>query len=312
MMMAVDAARDPVFDLRLVTENDADWYGAVYQVPQNIELHGNPASGASAASAASVGVDIRNEGRIVWTRDGVHPFVLTYHWLNADGSALLDLPEGELPLPRDVPPGASIHIDAPVDVAALPGGTYRLEWDMVEQDVVQFYERGWPNAQTLVTVDQGGPSQAPAVLPRDDSVAPWVVPRVNLWQAAVQLIQRNPVLGVGTDNFRHLYGAELGLDSWDERVQANNLYLEILADTGFLGLIAFAWLVGPPLMRVVGVVRTSRNLNQAYYAIGVGLALLAFLVHGLFDTFLTFIPTAGLFAICLGFALAQKPHVSGR
>jgi hypothetical protein len=47
--------------------------------------------------------------------------------------------------------------------------------------------------------------------------------------------------------------------------------------------------------------------------VGLGLSLLAFLVHGLLDSFLAFTPTALLFWIVLGLAAAvQKPHVSGR
>jgi hypothetical protein len=49
-------------------------------------------------------------------------------------------------------------------------------------------------------------------------------------------------------------------------------------------------------------------------SMGLGLSLLAFLVHGLLDSFLVFTPTALLFWLVLGVALAasQKPQVSGR
>ena len=51
---------------------------------------------------------------------------------------------------------------------------------------------------------------------------------------------------------------------------------------------------------------------EALWRLGPCLAVLAFLVHGLLDTFLSFVPTALLFWLCLGLVLAQKPHVSGR
>src|SRR5712692_664124 len=134
---------------------------------------------------------------------------------------------------------------------------------MLQRDVLQFYERGWADAETVVSVAQppgvAASGQAsgeiapamlaiPVILPRDDGEAPWVVGRLDLWGAALRLIQTRPLLGVGPDNFRHLYGAQLGLETWDERVQANNLYLEVLADVGLLGLAAFLWVVGAPLM----------------------------------------------------------------
>ena len=137
-------------------------------------------------------------------------------------------------MPRDVAPGETIRLQTQINVPDVPRGAYRLDWGMLQRDVVQFYERGWADAETLVTVEGEGAAGALAVgiLPRDDEEAPWVVGRLELWGAALRLIQAHPWLGVGPDNFRHLYGALLGLETWDERIQANNLYLEILADVG--------------------------------------------------------------------------------
>jgi putative inorganic carbon (HCO3(-)) transporter len=117
-----------------------------------------------------------------------------------------------------------------------------------------------------------------------------------LWGAALRLIQAHPLLGVGPDNFRHLYGGLLGLETWDERVQANNLYLEVLADVGVLGFTAFLWLALAPL---VAAVRAFRSRSD-YWVLGVGLGVVAFLVHGLLDSFLAFTPTALLFWMFLG------------
>ena len=241
--IALLTARNPVFDMRLVTESDADWYGAAYVAPT--------ALGLVSAESVTVAVDVRNEGRIAWSGAGNRPFALGYRWLTADGTGVLDVPPGEVALPLDVAPGETIHLQTLVHVPALPAGSYRLDWGMLQRDVLQFYERGWANAETLVTVRPspiGAAASMPSVAPRDDAEAPWVVGRLHLWGAALRLIQSRPLLGVGPDNFRHLYGAQLGLETWDERVQANNLYLEILADVGLLGLAAFLWVVGAPLM----------------------------------------------------------------
>jgi putative inorganic carbon (hco3(-)) transporter len=148
----------------------------------------------------------------------------------------------------------------------------------------------------------------PAITPRDDAQAPWVVGRLDLWGAALRMFAAQPLLGVGPDNFRHLYGADFGLEAWDERVQANNVYLEILADLGIIGLAAFMWVVVGPLIRSVRGLPTS----PSYLSLGVAISLGAFLVHGLLDSFLTFTPTAMLLWMLLGVAQAQKPHVSGR
>jgi hypothetical protein len=269
---------------------------------------------------------VRNEGRMVWSANNQsHPFALGYRWLTADGTSVLDVPPGEVPLSRDVLPGETIHLETLVDVSHLPAGTYRLDWGMLQRDVVQFYERGWANAESLVTISQprnGVVVKMPTTSLRDDAEAPWVVGRLELWGAALRLIETRPLLGVGPDNFRHLYGAQLGLDSWDERIQANNLYLELLADVGLLGLAAFLWVALPALRRAVGVLRGPVSLPTSVWLLGVGLAVVAFLVHGLLDSFLAFTPTALLFWMLLAMTLTltgvptserpQNPHVSGR
>jgi O-Antigen ligase len=301
--VAILVARDPVFDMRLVTESDADWYGASYSAPATLRLEPD--------QTVDVGLDVRNEGRIVWSsssNNANHPFALGYRWLSADGRRVLEVPPGEVPLPHDVQPGETIHLDALVDVSALPAGTYRLDWGMLQRDVVQFYERGSASAESLVTVAPratGVSVTMPASSLRDDEEAPWVVGRLALWNAALRLIETRPLLGVGPDNFRHLYGAQLGLETWDERVQANNLYLELLADVGVLGLAAFLWLTVPPLAGVARRLRAPTNdddddPSSSLLLLGLGLGVLAFLAHGVLDSFLAFTPTALLLWMLLG------------
>jgi len=299
--------RNPVFDLRLVSESDAEWYGAAYSAPATLSVQSN--------QMASVAVDVRNEGRITWVSSGKHPFALGYRWLSADGTQVLDLPPAEVPLPGDVSPGDAVSLRALIQVPNLPAGTYRIDWGMLQRDVLQFYERGWADAWTLVSVNastDSGVAVVPSVKERDDGEAPWVVGRLSLWGAAIRMIAAHPLLGVGPDNFRHFYGAELGLESWDERVQANNLYLEVLADVGVLGLAAFLWVIVAPLVRALRALRAQVDDRQRLLILGVMVSASAFLLHGLLDSFLAFTPTALLFWALLGVLLTQKPHVSGR
>jgi hypothetical protein len=280
---------NPVFDMRLATESDAEWYGAQYTVP--------PALQADPAATVEIPLDVRNAGRLVWTSAGPRPFALGFRWLTDDGASVLDVPAGDVSLPRDVAPGETVHLQARIAVPPLPAGTYRLDWGMLQRDVLRFDERGWTNAQTQVAVQPSAttPVVMPAVSPRDDGEAPWVVGRLSLWTAALQLVRQHPLLGVGPDNFRHFYGGELGLETWDERVQANNLYLELLADLGPLGLAAFLWLSIPPLLAW-----------RVDWLLGCRLGVLAFLAHGLLDSFLAFTTTALLFAMLLGILRSRR------
>jgi O-antigen ligase len=95
-------------------------------------------------------------------------------------------------------------------------------------------------------------------------------------------------------------------------VQANNVYLEVLADLGVLGLVTFLWLIATPVLRARSAMIEGTDTKQRYIASGVILAIGAFLLHGLLDAFLAFTPTVMLLWMLLGAALAQKPQVSGR
>jgi hypothetical protein len=297
--VALLSVRDQIFDLRLVTESDADWYGAAYSAPAQLSVQAN--------QVVLVPVEARNEGRITWTSSEPHPFALGYRWLTDDGQGVFDLPPEEVALTHDVEPGQTIRLDVRVSVPNMPSGGYRLDWGMLQRDVLQFYERGWADAETRVQVHSVGTAASvmPPVLPRDDGEAPWVVGRLDLWGAALRIFAAHPLLGAGPDNFRHLYGAELGLEGWDERVQANDVYLDVLADLGVVGLAAFLWVVAAPVKRII------RSINS-YVALALIASIATFLVHGLLDSFLTFTPTVVLFWMLLGLALAQKPQVSGR
>ena len=104
--------------------------------------------------------------------------------------------------------------------------------------------------------------------------------------------------------------------------QANNLYLELLADTGVLGLAAFVWLTLPALAEALRTLSAPIRAPTSCWLLGCSLGVLAFLVHGVLDSFLAFTPTALLFWMLLAMILnlsrmaaadaTQKPHVSGR
>jgi O-antigen ligase len=132
----------------------------------------------------------------------------------------------------------------------------------------------------------------------EDYVMTYSPTRTELWQAAMRVWRRHPLLGVGPDNFRHVYsealapgrrlapGAEI-----DERIHANSLYFETLADLGVLGVLALV-LVMVALARAArrGLAAQAEPLAAAQVV-----ALGTFFVHGLLDWFLEFTPT---YALC--------------
>ncbi len=116
-----------------------------------------------------------------------------------------------------------------------------------------------------------------------------VVERVAHWVAAQRMWEGAPWLGVGPGNYGAAYPA-VHLPRWEEPLgHAHNVYLNVLAETGLVGLLAYCALM------VTTVVWTWRRLRegsragtaagrwQAALAVGV-LGLLAQLaVHNVFD-----------------------------
>jgi hypothetical protein len=290
---------------RLQWWHDEEWLRVEYLVdtaPRTVH----------AGASFNVPVTLRNTGTVKWERDGARPTHLAYHWEPVDRPMTLEDYEGlRTVLSRDVPPGGVLEVVAKVRGPAAVGA-YRLRWDVVQEEVAWFSNRG-----------NGMPEQPVEVLPSDGSstvepsseLPPKVVPdspsRSALWRAAVALWRERPLLGIGPDNFRRRYEAVLsptpdGQSYTDNRIHANSLYFETLADLGLAGIAALAFLA----FALVRLVRTH-YATGSLLGLGASAAVAAFFVHGAFDYFLEFTPLLGLFWLLLGLtAAAEQGHSS--
>lgn len=305
--------RTTAFRMRLMTENDLNWYNATYAAPTSLTLR--------AGETLTVTVEARNTGQIPWRATGERSFALGYRWLSADGQRALGPSHSEASLPHDIAPGEAVQLTVQVQ-ASVPPGEYRLSWGMLQREVLWFRHRGVPEAETFVRVEPGVVTpialSTPAMPGDEASAPPPTVRRLELWRAVWQMWTERPLLGFGPDNFRYLYGRYLGLSRWDTRLHANNLYLELLADLGLTGLAMFGWLVVMAILELTRALRQASDELIALWAAGGGGSLLAFLAHGLLDYFLEFTSLYLLFWMNLGLITAlrslsgQNPDVSGR
>lgn len=66
-----------------------------------------------------------------------------------------------------------------------------------------------------------------------------VLERMAHWQAAINMIATQPLLGVGAGNYPAVYDI-YSVRGWDEALgHAHNYYLNITAETGFIGLLVY-------------------------------------------------------------------------
>ncbi len=109
-----------------------------------------------------------------------------------------------------------------------------------------------------------------------------VVERIAHWQAALNMAQSNPILGVGLGNYEIVYD-QYRLINWKEPLgHAHNFYLNTLAETGLVGLVAYLafWLV-------IYVVTWRARAHPDSFARATAIALLGswtyLAVHSIFD-----------------------------
>jgi hypothetical protein len=280
-----------VYRLRLGAEGPGSWYGAQY-APTEAALSLRP------AEVRATSVRVTNTGQMTWTAGGA--FHLAYHWYDTGGRKLED--GRRTLLPRDVAPGEAVVLRA--ELQAPPAeGRYVLAWDMVQERVAWFSDRGVTPATVPVHVAAG--VVAAGVLPLESPVPAaargWHPGRGELWRLALLLWRQRPLTGVGSDNFRWLHGPAAGQAVWDTRVFANNALLEAAATTGIVGLLALAGTLAATAVAAARSLDRAGSRAAALFALAVGLA-----AHGLVDYVLAFTGHYLLFAFVVGSAAGLR------
>jgi hypothetical protein len=131
------------------------------------------------------------------------------------------------------------------------------------------------------------------------------VSRLAIWGGAFTVFARSPLTGIGFGNLRMLMGGLLSLpDGWTG--DAHNLYLELLAETGIAGFLAFAVLVFIALRRALARYRNSSELTEKLIGFSAFAAILGMLVHGTVDYLFHTTPQAtALMFVIFGILQAQ-------
>jgi O-Antigen ligase len=291
---------------RLVIESNEGLYGATYVAADAIKLQ----TGAE----VGVPVSVTNAGSTTWQPGGEHRVSLSYHWLDPATGAIAIRDGARTPLPGPVSPGQAIDLVGLV-VAPSEPGDYVLAWDMTQEQVTWFSDQSVPMRIVRVNVSGpavGGGSQVPpagTALPPPSPAASRIPSRSQLWGAAVEMVRTSPLVGVGPGTFRLRYGGVLGWSDADIRIHSNDIYLELAATTGLLGLAAFLAVVGLGLAPQLSRLRRPGSGSAAGgWALRAGIfaAVLAFLVHGIVDYFFAFTGTAILFWTFLGMGLGLR------
>src|SRR5205807_2677507 len=104
--------------------------------------------------------------------------------------------------------------------------------------------------------------------------------RVPIWGAAISMFAHHPIFGAGVNNFGYL------IDSYDPNLgvnQAHNLFLNIAAERGILGIATFLLVVAVVFQTLRSAWRSASGFSNRVLTAGIIAALLGFFAHSLFD-----------------------------
>ena len=106
--------------------------------------------------------------------------------------------------------------------------------------------------------------------------------------AAIEMFKDHPIFGVGLKNFPYLYldyAKKIGLAPSSTQRSPHNLYLETAAETGTVGLFAFAIMIVVTFVTIKSARDRFRRAEMYDYAnmvTGFGVALIGYLVAAIF------------------------------
>lgn len=109
-----------------------------------------------------------------------------------------------------------------------------------------------------------------------------IIERLAHWQAAVNMAQDQPLLGIGLGNYADEY-SRYHLINWEAPLgHAHNLYLNLLAETGIVGLAAYLafWIM---VFRITWRTRSHPDRTARAVAIGLLGCWTYIAVHSVFD-----------------------------
>jgi O-antigen ligase len=109
-----------------------------------------------------------------------------------------------------------------------------------------------------------------------------VVERMAHWQAAAEMFATHPWLGVGFGNYEPVYPA-YALPRWNDPLgHAHNYYLNIAAETGAIGLLAYLFFWSAVTWHAWRAIRQSSGMQRGIAAGLLGM-IIALALHNGFD-----------------------------
>ncbi|MCU1307855.1 MAG: hypothetical protein JWN45_2550, partial [Acidobacteriaceae bacterium] len=131
--------------------------------------------------------------------------------------------------------------------------------------------------------------------------------RLAIWASAASMFLARPILGVGFGTYS-ISSLVYVPEPIGGQLHAHNLYLQLLAETGIVGFLAFFVVVGSIVFRAIKLIKDPDPL---FRIVGVGVcgAVTATLIHGMVDFLFNVSPQFGtLFWLVLALSVAASQN----
>lgn len=99
--------------------------------------------------------------------------------------------------------------------------------------------------------------------------------RLKIWRQSLEIITKNPVLGVGIGNYSTIISPNA---TYREPIYAHNIFLDIAVETGIFNALIFAILV------LLSIRSYLKKFKTDYFYSAGAISLVIFLIHSFFET----------------------------
>jgi O-antigen ligase len=129
--------------------------------------------------------------------------------------------------------------------------------------------------------------------------------RFTIWKGALNMIKKRPVTGYGTGTFQ-LNFPKNRPDYYSTKTVSNNTinthseYLQTAANTGIIGLFLFLAIGVYFVIANIKYLKNVQNFKNFFFALALGSAIIAVLIHSLWSVSMRFTSTVIYFYIFLG------------